>query len=362
MATAPSPEGKTEPKPAEPKPGSKEVEENPESLKYKTWVLKVSIHCEGCKKKVKKILTNIEGVYATDIDLRQQKVTVMGNVDSETLLKKLIKKTGKHAELWPEKADQKQKKQGKGKSKEKQSNPESSGEETTHGAEEEKETVTIEVPANQEPPKSSGGENGNSTSGGNAVKVSDGDGATGKVGVQVKEAKPEVKQGVTSPAGSQPLASESEGGAEKSGGGSGGTKKKKKGQKGNTTSDVAEGEQSSDAPPGTGSLPGNIQVQPVHPTVPPAANHSPPHQHFGAYPSHYYTAPVQAVSYNTTQPSSSYTASYYSAPPSYAYVHQGPMAEPRPDHDPYPYPYTPSQSSDSFEMFSDENPNACSVM
>ncbi|GLT78995.1 hypothetical protein SLA2020_505090 [Shorea laevis] len=360
MATAPSPEGKTEPRPAESKAESKGVEENPEPLKYKTWVLKVSIHCEACKKKVKKILTNIEGVYATDIDLRQQKVTVTGNVDSETLIKKLIKKTGKHAELWPEKADQKQKKQGKGKSKEKQSNPESSGEETTHGGEEEKETVKAEVPANQEPPKSSGGENGNSTSGGNAVKVSDGDGTTGKVGVQVKEAKPEVKQGVTSPAGSQPPVSESEGGAEKSGGGK---KKKKKGQKGDSTSNAVEGEHSSDAPPGTGSLPGHNQVQHVHATVSSAANHSPPHQHFRGYPSHYYTEPVHAVRYNTTHPSSSYTASYYGAPPpptSYAYMHQGPMAEPTPHYDPYPYP--PSQSSDSFELFSDENPNACSVM
>ncbi|XP_020584825.1 heavy metal-associated isoprenylated plant protein 35-like [Phalaenopsis equestris] len=73
-----------------------------EPLKYQTLALKVSIHCEGCKKKVKKVLQGIEGVYKTTIDSQQQKVTVTGNVDADTLIKKLVK-SGKHAELWPEK-------------------------------------------------------------------------------------------------------------------------------------------------------------------------------------------------------------------------------------------------------------------
>ncbi|KAJ6848397.1 putative glycine-rich cell wall structural protein 1.0 [Iris pallida] len=76
-------------------------EETPEPLKYQTWVLRVSIHCEGCSKKVKKVLQGIDGVYKTTIDSQQQKVTVTGNVEAETLIKKLVK-TGKHAELWPE--------------------------------------------------------------------------------------------------------------------------------------------------------------------------------------------------------------------------------------------------------------------
>ncbi|KAJ6816738.1 putative glycine-rich cell wall structural protein 1.0 [Iris pallida] len=76
-------------------------EETPEPLKYQTWVLRVSIHCEGCSKKVKKVLQGIDGVYKTTIDSQQQKVTVTGNVEPETLIKKLVK-TGKHAELWPE--------------------------------------------------------------------------------------------------------------------------------------------------------------------------------------------------------------------------------------------------------------------
>ncbi|KAG0479836.1 hypothetical protein HPP92_010402 [Vanilla planifolia] len=71
-------------------------------LKYQTLVLKVSIHCEGCKRKVKKVLQGIEGVYKTTVDSQQQKVTVTGNVGADTLVKKLLK-FGKHAEVLPEK-------------------------------------------------------------------------------------------------------------------------------------------------------------------------------------------------------------------------------------------------------------------
>ncbi|XP_076950873.1 uncharacterized protein LOC143623989 [Bidens hawaiensis] len=60
---------------------------------------KVHIHCDGCKKKVKKILKKIEGVYYVEIDAEQQ-VKVYGDVDSTTLIKKLVK-SGKYAQLWP---------------------------------------------------------------------------------------------------------------------------------------------------------------------------------------------------------------------------------------------------------------------
>ncbi|XP_059655415.1 heavy metal-associated isoprenylated plant protein 37 [Cornus florida] len=68
-------------------------------LKIQTCVLKVNIHCDGCKQKVKKLLQRIEGVYQVSIDAEQQKVTVSGSVDSATLIKKLVR-AGKHAELW----------------------------------------------------------------------------------------------------------------------------------------------------------------------------------------------------------------------------------------------------------------------
>ncbi|KAL8195730.1 hypothetical protein R6Q57_025483 [Mikania cordata] len=77
-------------------------ETNTPTLKYKTWVLKVSIHCAGCKRKVKNVLQTIDGsVYTIEIDSKQHKVTVVGNVEVDVLVKKLVK-TGKHAEKWPE--------------------------------------------------------------------------------------------------------------------------------------------------------------------------------------------------------------------------------------------------------------------
>ncbi|KAD2805685.1 hypothetical protein E3N88_39062 [Mikania micrantha] len=65
-----------------------------------TCALKVNIHCDGCKHKVKKILKKIEGVYSVDIDPEKQKVNVYGNVEPNTLINKLVK-SGKYAELWP---------------------------------------------------------------------------------------------------------------------------------------------------------------------------------------------------------------------------------------------------------------------
>ncbi|KAK9115385.1 hypothetical protein Syun_022182 [Stephania yunnanensis] len=79
-------------------------------LKIQSCVLKVNIHCDGCKQDVKKLLQRIEGVYTVNIDADQQKVSVSGSVDANTLIKKLVK-SGKHAELWSQKSNQNQKQQ-----------------------------------------------------------------------------------------------------------------------------------------------------------------------------------------------------------------------------------------------------------
>ncbi|KAL1833434.1 hypothetical protein ACET3Z_003085 [Daucus carota] len=68
-------------------------------MKMQSCVLKVNIHCDGCKNKVKKILQKIDGVCSITINPEQGKVSVIGNVDPLTLLKEL-EKGGKHAELW----------------------------------------------------------------------------------------------------------------------------------------------------------------------------------------------------------------------------------------------------------------------
>ncbi|GMY18519.1 heavy metal-associated isoprenylated plant protein 37 [Fagus crenata] len=83
-------------------------EEDFKLLKIQTCVLKVSIHCDGCKQKVKKLLQRIEGVYQVNIDAEQQKVTVSGSVDAASLIKKLVR-AGKYAEVWSQKTNQNQK-------------------------------------------------------------------------------------------------------------------------------------------------------------------------------------------------------------------------------------------------------------
>lgn len=107
----------------------------PGALKYQTWTLKVPIHCEGCSRKVKRVLHSIDGVFTISVDSQKHKVEVTGDVDSETLIKKLTK-SGKQAELWP---DQKEKKSsGKSKNKDnKKENPrdsEDAGEEASKDA------------------------------------------------------------------------------------------------------------------------------------------------------------------------------------------------------------------------------------
>lgn len=295
--------------------------------------------------------------------MRQQKVVVIGNVESQTLLNKLVK-TGKHAELWPEKADSKEKKRSKGKKKDKQSEQESS-EESNHGDhDKEKETV-------QDPPKN--GEGGNVTSEG------------GKTGGQAKEPKPEVKQNVTVATGSQtPLADQQKGagdgenGNEKSGGGgggaSGGKKKKKKGQK--VSQNIGEAAHSGDAPPGSGSPPNHGQghghghghdQRPIMTPIPAEANYIHPSQHMyqQQYPSQYYEPPVYGMSYSRAHPVSSHVTSYVASPPprSYTYVHH-PVHDNETEPPPSDYygTYSSHPSADSFELFSDENPNGCSVM
>uniref|UniRef100_A0A0E0KDM4 HMA domain-containing protein n=1 Tax=Oryza punctata TaxID=4537 RepID=A0A0E0KDM4_ORYPU len=64
-----------------------------------TVVLRVSIHCLGCKKKVRKVLRNIEGVKDVKVDAAMHKVTVTGTVDGDTLVKRLYK-SGKQAVPW----------------------------------------------------------------------------------------------------------------------------------------------------------------------------------------------------------------------------------------------------------------------
>ncbi|KAI4343228.1 hypothetical protein MLD38_027756 [Melastoma candidum] len=67
--------------------------------KIQTSVFRVHIHCDGCKKKVKKIVKKIKGVESIAIDAELGKLTVVGYTSPSTVIQKLAK-SGKHAEMW----------------------------------------------------------------------------------------------------------------------------------------------------------------------------------------------------------------------------------------------------------------------
>ncbi|OIV98827.1 hypothetical protein TanjilG_08483 [Lupinus angustifolius] len=68
-----------------------------------TVVLKVGMSCQGCSGAVNRVLGKLEGVESYDIDLKEQKVTVKGNVEPETVLQ-AVAKTGKKTAFWEEEA------------------------------------------------------------------------------------------------------------------------------------------------------------------------------------------------------------------------------------------------------------------
>lgn len=265
------------------------------------------------------------------MDSKQHKVIVTGNVDSNTLIRKL-EKSGKHAELW---------------SKSSKNNDSNSSQEEQGNQNQNQNPNVDEAQQNgyntQTPPENPNSDIGNGYNNGQQVKEVRFEANIPASGDQIKP--PENNNG--------------------SGSGSGGKKKKKKkkGHNGNNNNNNGncenKGEQQPNGgPQSTESLP--PQGPPAGPVYMSPPRH-PHHNRVYEYPPAYYAPPpVYAVNCNTAHPS--YTASFYSAPPSYsyAYVHQGHDVEPPVLSDWSRYPS--SQPSDTFELFSDENPNACSVM
>ncbi|KAJ1395207.1 Heavy metal-associated domain, HMA [Sesbania bispinosa] len=275
-----------------------------ETLKYQTWFLKVSIHCEGCRRKVKKVLQSIDGVFTTTIDPQQQKVTVTGSVGVETLIRKLLK-AGKHAEVWPENLAV------KGTSESKPSSGKNRGIESSEKC-------------NGESKRSNNSKNDTIT---NSPDKSPAGG---------KAPEKDNKGG------------ESEGGIGKSGGGEtarSGKKKKKREQSesvgGSGSNGLSSGSGSNSAPAHTGSqVVGQLNLSPTR------------QQSYPYNPETYCPSPmVYLATYNRLCPMAMGGPCYY-VPPS-PYMCAGL------DHDPYQLQSTPLVS---FEIFSDENANGCSVM
>ncbi|XP_031273057.1 heavy metal-associated isoprenylated plant protein 24 [Pistacia vera] len=65
-----------------------------------TVALKIRMDCEGCARKVKGVLSSVKGAKSVDVDLKQQKATVIGRVDAKKVLA-AAKSTKKKVEMWP---------------------------------------------------------------------------------------------------------------------------------------------------------------------------------------------------------------------------------------------------------------------
>ncbi|KAL0348680.1 UNVERIFIED_CONTAM: Heavy metal-associated isoprenylated plant protein 35 [Sesamum angustifolium] len=269
-------------------------------LQYQTWVLKVSIHCQGCKRKVKKVLQSIEGVYTTSIDSQQQKVTVTGNIDAQTLIKKLVK-TGKHAELCEE---------------EEEENPSDQG------------NTNNNLQVNMSSPR---------TNGGPTVKFVD--------PVSVENLAGGEKSPAAEKNGSANGGEKNSGGGGGQGQGGGKKKKKKKGRKGKNSN---AGAAANGTPASTG-----VEIPKVGFTqVVNQINPSPTLENVYRYPPSYSPQQAYVVSYNAAHPTANDAPSYYMPPSPYSYasyaqaeMHQAQAAP-----------------LDSFEILSDENPNGCYIM
>ncbi|CAM0907376.1 unnamed protein product [Alopecurus aequalis] len=325
-----------------------------EPLQYTTTVLRVSIHCEGCKKKVRKVLLGIEGVYKVTIDATQHKVTVTGSVAADALVRRLLK-SGKQATLWPVPAPPA--------AEAKKEKPEEvvvapSAGESGKGAGK-ADTKPKKVAEEAEPESSEKKpEKGKSSEKPEEDKLSE---KKPKDEAKEKEVPEKKEKGSPEPAVKEANAEEA--GGEKTVG--------KKGKKKNKQKDAGgDGDIAAEKPPPQQQQQPKTKPQP-QPQQAMVPVQGPDRAHGGAFP---YYPPQPVMSYNMAHPSAS--VSYYAPTP---VVSMPPM----PQHIPYGYsPYPPmmmpppppefmygppgmrsSPPQESYSnMFNEENPSSCSLM
>ncbi|PKA62252.1 Heavy metal-associated isoprenylated plant protein 26 [Apostasia shenzhenica] len=314
--------------------------EGTEPLKYKTWVLKVSIDCEGCKKKVRKILYGVEGVYAIDIDTKQNRVTVTGDVDPETLISRLLKHN-KHAELLTDK-----KSSTNDSSDGPAGDPKSKNKEKAAVPVDSVEPKKEEKPANTVNKQQAEGAKPAALPETSAVPPVPAPSSMPGEDPAAKSTETTNKHDSNEPAKSEKDAENPASAGEKA---IEGKKKGKKVQESSVDEELAK-----DAEMENRRSAASSENQPL------------------PFPFPAYPQPVYTMSYSTIHPSPSYA--YYASPsPATSYGYSGypsPATPPTYDYSGYPHPpdsyYGSMESSapptGSYDMFNDENPNACKVM
>ncbi|XWS61483.1 hypothetical protein CRYUN_Cryun07bG0129500 [Craigia yunnanensis] len=69
-------------------------------LSLQTVELKVRMCCTGCERVVKNAIHKLRGIDSVEVNLEMEKVTVIGYVDRNKVLKQ-VRRAGKRAEFWP---------------------------------------------------------------------------------------------------------------------------------------------------------------------------------------------------------------------------------------------------------------------
>lgn len=309
-----------------------------------TVVLKIDLHCDGCAKKVKKSIRHFEGVESVKADSASNKLTVTGKVDPTRLKERLEYKTKKKVEI----ISPQPKKEGGGGGGDKKSDEKSEKKPDDKKADDKKtkepqaSTVVLKIPLHCDGcmhkikriiSKIDGVEL--------VVPDAQKDLVTVKGTMNVKELTPHLKQKLKRSVDIVPPKKDDNKGGEKKQD-KGGDKKEKEGG-GDKNEGGSEKKKDGDSKAADGSK-SVVEVN--------------KYEHYGYNP-YTYTMPM----YNQSYSNQDYGVSTSSSS-SYGYVNEGyvnhgyvveynHMPPPPPSY--YPDHHTP-------QMFSDENPNACSIM
>ncbi|KAL9669677.1 hypothetical protein QQ045_007224 [Rhodiola kirilowii] len=63
--------------------------------------IRIKMDCEGCERRVRQSVETMKRVTKVEVNTKQHKLTVMGYVEPEKVLKRVKAKTGKAAQFWP---------------------------------------------------------------------------------------------------------------------------------------------------------------------------------------------------------------------------------------------------------------------
>ncbi|KAI3683562.1 hypothetical protein L1987_84070 [Smallanthus sonchifolius] len=108
------PEKDQKPPPEKAKPAGKNEHEKPKELAVTTGVLKVPLHCQGCIRRIHKLVTKTKGYMEMSLDKNKDLVTVKGAIDMKLLAEALQHKLKRAVEVVPSKKDGDGEKKGGG--------------------------------------------------------------------------------------------------------------------------------------------------------------------------------------------------------------------------------------------------------